>query len=670
MDPKHIRRNEDDKADTPSDLWHIAAAAVDGVAYVFFCVEFAYSSLRLESSVFIEIGKVLYNLEVAALDREIYIYGIDVFTSKPSFQVFDPVHETFKNLPWYSAADTDTGNALTLVGLDDGISRAVYDGNYLRLLGVDTDLKRIVFVSDHGLFFYNTQSGAWGSKMEIEIRSSLLNSSDRGWCVVVGKRIYWLADTKQMMAYDFGECAYYESKALAKFQGSFSTAGGGLEFGVFRASLLHINEDYFCLIWQSMFDSDFLITTLRVSSSTTNKSLTVSLLNTEKYSIDGYLELRLALRLQPKDPILMHDTMEDLEEFPESPIPPHHFDVPYSIVEHLSPVGDRFLSKVALSFWICGCTGEGEECFFPIDLRVSRPADSREVKRTRQDETLLEQICIVTDGLKGCVHVALDGKIYNFGGSSNGSRPENSINIIDIQNTMRIVSRRRMKRARYGPQVAELNKRIYIFGGEDYSITGGNNMESAEVFDVARGCCELLPDGFGRGYRLVGVDHRRERIMFLPAKCVWPLESSGYRSSYYYYDTCRKRWETETRCKINSYSQDIGYTNRVLVGTTLYWVSEAGFHSYDFEKCVSGKSEDHCRVDFYDLNFDYASMFHMYDDVFCLVILDEKCRYGTLYWIAVRISISDTVLLYHELHKIDVVVLHADLYTTQCHMYY
>jgi hypothetical protein len=397
----------------------------------------------------------------------------------------------------------------------------------------------------------------------------------------------------------------------------------------------------------------------------TNKRLTVSLLNTEIYNIQGYyLLLRLALRLQPKEPLFIHDTMEDLEDFPESPAPPHHFDVPYSIVKHLSPVGKRFSSLVALSFWICGYTGEGEECFFPIDLRVSKPAESREVKRMRQDETLLKPISIAT-GLKGCVHVALDGKIYNIGGSCDGSRPEYSIKVIDIPDTMMVASMHGMKRARYGPQVAELDKKIYIFGGEDAEICG-SIMESAEVFDVARGCCELLPDGFRSGYRLIGVDCRHKRIMFLPAKCLWPRNSSDYLSNYYWYDTRTKTWNTGTASILNWFSHNIGYTNRVMVGTTLYWISKHGFHSYDFEKCVSGTSpRDQCTTNFYhDFDFDYASLFHMYGEVFCLVLLDEKCRYGTLYWMAVRISISDKVVLDYEQHEIDVEVLHADLYTT------
>jgi hypothetical protein len=543
----------------------------------------------------------------------------------------------------------------------------------LRLLGIDGGSKRVVFVGVDGFSFYYTERRKWVSEAVpgFEPRSSLSISSDFGRCVVAGKRIYWLTECKQMMAYDFIECAFYESKALAEFQGTFPLDSELAGLDVVKANLLHINEEYFCLVWQSGFDMGYLfITTLRVSSSTAKKSLTVSLLNTEKYQFDGFhLNMKLALRLEPTESLLMPDTMElDLEEFAESPAPPHHWDVPYPIVEHLSLTGDRFLSEKALSFWICGYTDEGKRaCFFPIDLGVRECAGSREVKRMRHDEILLNPIYFGTGGLDGCVHVALDGKIYNIGGRSIveiGDRlnpPENCIKVINIKakdkNIMKVSGSYQMVKGRYRPQVAELDNKIYIFGGDD----GG----SAEVFDVDGGSCELLPHGFKIGYRLVGVDCRRKRIMFLPKEGFWPVVSRGYVMSYYYYETLTESWVTEKGYNLNHFSEEIRETNRVLVGTTLYWVSENGFHGYDFEKHVYASTYYDLDRDFhYAFNFEYAvSMFHMYEDVYCLVIEDQMHKYGTLYWMAVSISISNTFLKDYGFNKLDLKVLHADLYT-------
>jgi hypothetical protein len=352
MQSKHI----DTGAGEHHDLSHCSAAvAVNGVAYVIsgrqrLCDPRNLTSIttpyiqRLDPTGPVtchDDDRVTSWIQAAHLDAKIYIYGYRFDDDsadyvEPFFEVFDTGSKTLDRL----LLNSDVRDK----------------SSYLRLLGVDSD-KNIIFMRfpDH-FVFYNTKNNVWGTVPDVETdvqRRIWWSESKR--CVVAGKRIYWFTNMKTMMAFDLVECSYYSSEELVKFQGSFGRCDG-LELE--SVILLHLNQNHFCLVSKHVFSRDVFITTLLVSSNAAKKSLTISLINTNRYEADGFHHcLRHALQLT--EAVSMPDDTVHIMEETESPDRD-------PIAAYLPGTGHRFGSEVSLSTWICVIGSCKKGCYVPL----------------------------------------------------------------------------------------------------------------------------------------------------------------------------------------------------------------------------------------------------------------------------------------------------------------
>ncbi|KAM7462321.1 hypothetical protein LguiA_030442 [Lonicera macranthoides] len=315
--------------------------------------------------------------------------------------------------------------------------------------------------------------------------------------------------------------------------------------------------------------------------------------------------------------------------------------------------------NVSLSVWVYGFCEPDKFCWYSIDL--GQHEVSRELKRPRIDDVdllshgpvpkeigkIIEPILVTHSKQYSFVVVALDHSIYTLGGTDPYVIPfiaEPYIQCLDTNHVDKGWKQYTMDNARIRPQVAGLDGKIYIFGGDegfDESVS-----PSAEVLDPLTGKVEKLPKGYEDNYNLLGVDCVLKRIVFLPYISHHVTEQEA--SLVFFYYPVIKAWKEESHpALVNSGLQYYACATHAVVGSIIYWFSDFQVEAYDFvnrKLYYSSVVED---LPGYPHDWEYAFrlLFHMSEDYFCLfglLTFVDDLKYRQIHCTKLRISNCNT----------------------------
>ncbi|KAM7462323.1 hypothetical protein LguiA_030444 [Lonicera macranthoides] len=306
-------------------------------------------------------------------------------------------------------------------------------------------------------------------------------------------------------------------------------------------------------------------------------------------------------------------------------------------------------TRVPMSVWVYGFFKQDEFYWFSIDPSEDEVSEEELQKRRLIDDEgddenydyenyflrhgqgprpvkveipkIIEPI-LVTSGMYKSACAALDRFIYAFGGTDPYKvplHPEPYIQCLDTTNVRQGFKRcMEMNMGRRDAQVADLDGKIYIFGGGAELGTA-----IAEVFDPLSTRVEKV-EGYKDYWKLVGVDRGSKRILFIPYTSY--KEDTEYETGpMVFYDTKTNRWNHETHPKLGHEIPWLlyGCCARVVVGTTIYWFSQPDLeiYAYDFVNkkfYFSGMLSDlpGCPDDW---RVAFPLLFHMNEGYFCMV---------------------------------------------------
>lgn len=233
--------------------------------------------------------------QMAVLDDRIYIFGCNEREENSKVGIIDG-----------EILDPQTGETVIMP------AKTIEYEDYLELITVLPEKKMIMFIAQISLqiVYYDVEHKEWIHEKSHEVLEyklrSMRNIFGRTTYTVVGTTIYWFSYIFQVLAYDFVNEKFYESDCIADY---FKEHGTILKYRINFMKLVHIKDDYFCLVWldamlhcrkidsEEVFDKHILITKLKICLDKATGSISVSVLSTHTYLVENFGVLVNALFL-------------------------------------------------------------------------------------------------------------------------------------------------------------------------------------------------------------------------------------------------------------------------------------------------------------------------------------------------------------------------------------